>query len=112
MIAVNLYCLVAIALVKELRKADFYFILVQSLFDFFGSGLYNFLFTCFQLKVIGAMMCVFDDRVNILRLMVFPEGRLVKVLKETANYRNCKYAVLTIYELNEIAKCLSKIGFL
>ena len=40
-IAVNLYCVLAILLVKKMRKMDFYLVLLQSVFDLLTSGLFS-----------------------------------------------------------------------
>ena len=45
---INLYCLLTLVLVKELRKMDFAVVGVQTLFDLLISGCLSFVFFCFR----------------------------------------------------------------
>ena len=76
---VNLYCVITIAITKELRKAEFYFIVVQSVVDYLASGMFNLLFGLYRAQMHLIEACSKEGEVSSLTLNTLryqlPNGR-------------------------------------
>ncbi len=58
-IVVNLHCILAVVFVKSIRKAEFYLVFLQSLFDFFCSGLLSTFYNAVMAGLYVDRICYF-----------------------------------------------------
>ncbi|XP_063718137.1 uncharacterized protein LOC134845176 isoform X2 [Symsagittifera roscoffensis] len=66
MLLVNLYCLVVMAFEKDMRRLEFYLVILQTWSDFFFAGFVAFLFNVYQYIIISNGYCNYQNLVNLL----------------------------------------------
>ena len=96
-VVVNLYCILALLLVKKMRKMDLYLVFLQSVFDFLTSGMFNTIFNCVMALNYVEEFCdewksfrdVYDkDIPNELHFRIEP--KLIEFALAKDFYKRCK----------------------